>query len=307
MRAREGAGLDLNRFPPPGRAFFAGLSPKGGSAALGVDIGGWEFSVEGLDCSSRERLRERYAAFPAGGSTKPFRVQVLDGEREHFVPPQEVAPGGPHPLTLAWEGPLLLVQSFGFAGWISIDAREGEMALARSEFERVTWCVENFLRVCTAWRAVHEGGVLLHAASLLLEGRAYVFLGASGSGKSTLAATSTKGEVISDDLTLIRRAEPGFQVVGTPFRGTYEGGPPVRGSFPLAGLYRIFQSPSNRVESCPQNHAVPDLLAAAPFVVDQLAREDRILSTLKALDASHPLAYLYFDRSGNFWRALNLG
>lgn len=306
MKAGENAGLDLNRFPPPGRAFFGRLSPKGNDAALGVDIGGLEFSLRGLDPSSREQLREKYAAFPAGGSA-PFVVQVLDGEREHFVPPREVAPGAPHPLSLAWEGPLLLVQSFGFAGWISIETGEGGMALARSDFEHVTWCVENFLRVCTAWRAVREGGVLLHAASLALEGKAYVFLGASGSGKSTLAASSRKGVVISDDLTLVRPAGPGYRVVGTPFRGTYQGGPPVRCSFPLVGLYRIFQSPDNRVEPCPQNHAVPDLLAAAPFVVDQLARGDKILSTLKALDASHPLAYLHFDRSGDFWRALNPG
>ncbi|HEV8376233.1 MAG TPA: hypothetical protein VGR38_08420 [Candidatus Polarisedimenticolia bacterium] len=273
---------------------------------MGVDIGGLEFSLLGLDSATREHLRDRYAAFPAAGSTKPFRVRLLDAGRDHFVPPASVPQGAPHPLTLGWEGPWILVQSFGFAGWISIGTQEGEMALARSEYERVGWCVENFLRVCTAWRAVEEGGALLHAASLVLDGKAYVFMGASGSGKSTLAASSKKGEVISDDLTLIRPSAEGFRVAGTPFRGTYEGGGPIRGSFPLARLYRIFQSPDNRVEPCPRNHAVADLLAAAPFVVDQIGRDDRILLTFKALDDSHPLAYLFFNLGGEFWRALDV-
>ena len=45
-------------------------------------------------------------------------------------------------------------------------------------------------------------------------------------------------------------------------------------------------------------------LAAAPFVVDQLTYDGRILSTLQALDFSHPLAYLYFNLKGDFWTVL---
>jgi hypothetical protein len=49
---------------------------------------------------------------------------------------------------------------------------------------------------------------------------------------------------------------------------------------------------------------VADLLAASPFVVDQLNHDSRILSHLKALDESHPLSYLHFNLEGNFWDAL---
>jgi hypothetical protein len=298
--------LDLNRFSPPPRSFFTHLSARGCAAPIGLDIGGLAFRLNSSDEVLREILGERYAPFLGGDEAKAFQVRLLDARTDHFVPPEVISPGNPHPLSIAWEANVLLVQSFGFAGWIDVKERRGELALGQGEFEKPVWCVENYLRVCTAWRAVEERGALLHAASLALAGKGYIFLGASGSGKSTLAASSRTGEVISDDLTLVRRGADGFCVAGTPFRGTYQGGRPIRDKFPIGGMYRIFKSPLNRVEPCPRNHAVADLLAAAPFVVDQLVHDSRILSNLRALDTAHPLSYLHFNLDGDFWDVLGL-
>jgi hypothetical protein len=297
--------LDLNRYPPPPRSFFSGLSERGSAPSLAIDIGGLVFQLNHPDEVLRESLSGRYSHFLGGDESEAFQIRLLDAGRDHFVAPEVVEWGNPHPLSIGWEGQVLLVQSFGFAGWIEIGGMRGELALGRDEYEKSTWCVENYLRVCTAWRAVEEGGALLHAASLVRKGKGYLFLGASGSGKSTLAATSRSGEVISDDLTLVRRQGGAFHVAGTPFRGTYQGGRPIRDTFPVGDLFRIFKSASNRVEPCPRNHAVADLLAAAPFVVDQLTQDSRILSNLKALEAAHPLSYLHFNLDGNFWDVLD--
>jgi hypothetical protein len=296
--------LGLNRFPPPARSYFTGLAPRGDAAPIGIDIGGLVFRLECADAGLQTTLRSRYLHFLEEDSATGFRVRLLDAAREHFVPPEKAPPDAGHPLSLGWDGEILLMQSFGFAGWVDLDQGTGELALARAEFEKAPWCVENFLRVCTAWRALSEGGVLLHAASIEKDELGYVFLGASGSGKSTLAAISRQGRVVSDDLSLVRRQAGRFVLSGTPFRGTYQGGRPLRGDFPIAGLFRIFQAPQNRVEACPRNHAVADLLAAAPFIVDQLDHGARILHNLKSLDAAHPLAYLYFNLSGDFWEVL---
>lgn len=296
--------MELNRFPPPARSFFEGLQCRGDAVPVGVDIGGLVFQLECADAQLEAELRDRYRHFPGPESEGGFRIRLLDAARRHFVPPDQVSPLARHPLSLGWEGPILLMQSFGFAGWVDLEEGKGELALARAEFEKAPWCVENYLRVCTAWRALREGGVLLHAASLVKNGRGYIFLGASGSGKSTLAAISRDGEVVSDDLSLVRRKHGKFLLSGTPFRGTYQAGVPLRGDFPIAGVFRIFQAPSNRLEPCPRNHAVADLLAAAPFVVDQLNHDERILRNLKSLDDSHPLAYLYFNLAGDFWDVL---
>ncbi len=295
----------LNLHPPPSRRFFDGLSLRGAAGPIGIDIGGWPYRFQGLDGTLREDLAERYRTFtvPPEGEDR-FEVRALDGRVDQFVPPDAGGGGRSHPLSLGWEGGLLLVRSYGFAGWISLGERHGEMALARGGFEKGLWCVENFLRVCTAWRAFEEGGVLLHAASLVRRGSAYLFMGASGSGKSTLAAISREGKVLSDDLSLVRRLPEGFRVAGTPFRGTYQGGEPIRGFFPVGGIYRIFKAGVNRVEACPPSNAVADLLAASPFVVDQIARRPEILDHLRDLNEAHPVAYLQFNLQGDFWDLL---
>ncbi|HEU5182578.1 MAG TPA: hypothetical protein VFW45_17460 [Candidatus Polarisedimenticolia bacterium] len=296
--------MDLNRFPPPPLDFFKTLMPLGQAEPLVVDIGGLAFRLEGADKERAAILKERYAGFLTTRQEETFEVVLLDAEKEHFVRPDEAPVGTGHPLSLAWDGPCLLVQSFGFAGWAAFEERRGAVALARAEYERSAWCVENYLRVVTAWRALREGGALLHAASLVLEGKGYLFMGASGSGKSTLAATSRQGEVLSDDLSLVRFHDDRFMIAGTPFRGTYTGGRKIQGEFPIAGMFRILKSADNRREPVPPGSAVTILLASAPFVVDQIERDGRILENLRRLDAAHPLAYLHFDRSGSFWSAI---
>jgi hypothetical protein len=296
----------LNRYPPPRRSSFAGLSEKGTEDALEVDIGGWSYRFVGLDGSLRASLQIRYGAFLLNAEDAgQFTIRILDGLAENFVPPGSSQRGQPHPLTLDWDGENLLARSYGFTGWLSLAEHEGAIALARGDYEKGPWSVENFLRVCTASRAAREGGALLHAASLMRSGGAFLFMGASGSGKSTLAATSAHGEVISDDLTLIRKLPEGYRVAGTPFRGTHTGGRPVRGFFPIVGMYRIFKAERNRLEECPQRNAVADLLACCPFVVDQLARYPEFLAHLRAIDSAHPLAYLHFNLQGDFWNVLS--
>src|SRR5262249_47672858 len=151
--------------------------------SVAVDIGGLVFHLECADSPLAEALALRFRDFPAASETSGFRVRLLDAAREHFVKPEEAPAGALNPLTLGWEGKVLLTQSYGFAGWADLESRNGAIALARAEFEKSIWCVENYLRVCTAWLALLEGGVLLHAASLVKDGHGHLFIGSSGSGK----------------------------------------------------------------------------------------------------------------------------
>ena len=298
--------MGINRYPPPPRDFFRHLPVRGDAPDLGVEVGSWIYRLEGLDPALRATLDAHYRPFitavPGEGC---HRVRVLEGGVDHFLLPYGNVRPRFHPLTLDWEGDLLKVRSYGFVGWVSIEDSGGEIALSRSEYERGEWSMENYLRVCTAWKAVREGGVLLHGASLVRAGRAWIFMGPSGSGKSTLAAISRMGEVVSDDLTLVRRSPAGFRVEATPFRGTYRGGEPLKGSFPVGGICRILQNKENRVSPCPPDHAVANLLASSPFVVDQMERSPEILTNLKTLTATHPVSYLHFSLDGNFWDVLH--
>ena len=65
--------------------------------------------------------------------------------------------------------------------------------------------IENYLRLVTAYAALSMGGVLFHSAGVVVDGRAYLFVGRSGAGKSTLArlALATGTDILSDDNNLL--------------------------------------------------------------------------------------------------------
>ena len=178
--------------------------------------------------------------------------------------------------------------------------------------------MENVVRVATAWLAIMRGGVLMHSASIVKDGRAYLFFGQSGSGKSTLAALSRRGQVVSDDLTLMLPGAGGaIELVGAPFRGTYTGGAPVTGRYPVTAAFRLRKaalpetpaqsgpSAPSGVEPLKPGMAMAEAIANLPFVVDQLHLRPDLFSRAEKVLSSFPIRQLRFAKQDDsFWDAI---
>jgi hypothetical protein len=145
----------------------------------------------------------------------------------------------------------------------------------------------------------------VHAASAVLDGRGYLFYGESGAGKSTLSACNRRAAVVSDDLSLILPDETGRpQLVGSPFRGTYEGGDPVLGRFPLVAGFRIVQATEARVEHVSRAVAWSGLMANLPFVSDAFPDHPELLERIQQAFTPVPLAHLHFRKDDSYWDAV---
>src|SRR5256885_3293464 len=72
-----------------------------------------------------------------------------------------------------------------------------------------------------SWALLPDVGFLLHAATVLRNGKAYVFFGRSGTGKSTVAALSPLGSVLTDEISLLKRIDGQWHAFGTPFWGEF--------------------------------------------------------------------------------------
>ena len=83
-----------------------------------------------------------------------------------------------------------------------------------------------------------DGGLLLHSAGIVVDGRAIAFFGPSGAGKSTLSAL-VDAPILSDELISIRKTGERFVVEATGVWGELDARPPVEGSFPLAHLVAL--------------------------------------------------------------------
>jgi hypothetical protein len=165
--------------------------------------------------------------------------------------------------------------------------------------------IENYVRSAVAWQAAERGGALVHSASAVLNGKGYLFYGPSGAGKSTLSACNTRASVLSDDLSLVLpRPGGGLDVAGSPFRGTYTGGPPVRGRFPLVAGFRIVQAPQAEVREVPRVRVLTSLIANLPFVDDAFTVRPDLFERFERTFGALTLRHLHFRKDDSYWDAI---
>jgi hypothetical protein len=199
--------------------------------------------------------------------------------------------------------------TYSAAARFSTRGGEGQLLVATPAIEPRERAVENITRIAVAWLAARRGGMLIHAACIERDGRAYVFFGQSGAGKSTLAALSRRGRVLTDDLTLLLPGPGRIEAVGSPFRGTYKGGGPVHGRFPVAAFLRLRRaSPGDppQIEELAEIDAMPAVVANLPFVVDQLHAAPELFTSIESILRSVPIRLLRFHKhDDSYWDAVD--
>jgi hypothetical protein len=148
-----------------------------------------------------------------------------------------------------------------------------------------------------------QRGFLLHAASVMRNGRAYVFTGKSGAGKSTVAALSPKGSVLTDEISLLKFVDGSWQAFGTPFWGEFRAeGANVRA--PIAGLYFLHQATNDHLEEVSTREALRNLLPNILFFSRDREMNESLLYLLGEFVASVPCHKLFFRKDPNFWSVL---
>ena len=154
--------------------------------------------------------------------------------------------------------------------------------------------------------AAERGGVLVHAASAERNGAGYLFYGQSGAGKSTLAACNRSAQIVSDDLSLVLPGADGdLELVGTPFRGTYEEGDPYVGSCRLAAGFRIIQDARAAVRDVPRVQALAELVGNLPFVAEAFGRRPDLFAAVHHAFRNVRLAHLHFRKDDSYWEAID--
>ncbi len=299
------------RGDPPPRAFFEPPRPALGDKTFVLELGELRIRLDRLDAEREAELRERFGAY-APATVSPdadaLRVSVGLEDRAYFVTPPETPELNPVFLGFDADGTVRYM-GYKVAGWIDTKSRSGVLLLAKGGYEPDVRAIENYVRVATAWMAIDLGGALVHAASAVWNGKGYLFYGESGAGKSTLAENDRRAQIVSDDLSLVLPDRGGtLHLVGSPFRGTYDGGPPVHGAFPLAAGYRLVQADEAAVDPVPRARGFAELVGNLPFVAESLVERPDVLTRVQAAFANVPLAHLEFRKGDDsYWDAIAAG
>jgi len=268
-----------------------------GARALAFDLSGIALHLEGVPAASAATLCRDWAAFRIDETERPFlHVEISRVEQAHadpapFDPKSMRAELGRSRATFRMPQGRLELDGSGRA----------RLALASGLGAHEYFTLLNLLRAALAASLPSRGGALVHAAALVVDGRAFALAGAEGSGKSTWAREGEHGgaNIVSDDLILVDREGEAFVVAGAPFRSTHR----VdfrRGRWPLAAI--LFPRHGARPGLAP----VPPLLAQArivanlPFVAEALDRDERLRAVVERLVERVPCRELTFAPDPGF-------
>jgi hypothetical protein len=179
-----------------------------------------------------------------------------------------------------------------------LGARGAEFHGVRHEY-----ALDSLLRILLTMVLLPQRGFLLHGATVVRDGRAYIFFGRSGAGKSTVASLSPEGSVLTDEISLVRYSDGCWQAHGTPFWGEFRAAG-INQLFPIAGLYLLKQAKDDRAEPLALKQALRALLPCVLFFTTEKRAHETLLHTLMGLIEEIPCHRLHFRRNAEFWKVI---
>jgi len=186
-----------------------------------------------------------------------------------------------------------------------LDGATVRLGKDQAEFRRVPheYSLDSLIRILLSKLLLERSGFLLHAATVVVGGRAHVFTGRSGAGKSTVASLSPAGSVLTDEISLLRHMEGRWQAFGTPFWGEFRAGD-MNCSAPVAGIYSLIQANQDRLERLSPREALRVQLPNVLFFSGRREDNDRLLRILAATVEAIPVYHLHFRRHAAFWEVI---
>lgn len=218
-----------------------------------LEIGGIPVRLRTDDGGLRQALRERYEKYlTATASAEPIDMR-LSRAVERF-------PEWETPRASCTKGLWQFGRTDFRAEW-SPDTGSGWIRHVTA----APHTIDAFLRMLYSVLIAGQGGFLVHAASAIRNGKAFVFMGVSGAGKTTMTRLAPPDAApLTDEVSYIRIHEGRYWAFGTPFFGDW-GKAGANLSAPIEAVYQLAQGPANVIEPLAPKDAVRALLRNIMF------------------------------------------
>jgi hypothetical protein len=236
----------------------------------------------------------------------PFRLQISDTRLFGAASARYAAftDAVAEPITIALDGGAALEGApADFAYEFEGAALRSFSSGIRFDGVRNQYALDSLLRVVLSWKLLARRGFLLHAATVVRNGKAYIFTGRSGAGKSTVASLSPEGSVLTDEISLLRREEGVWRAYGTPFWGEFRAAG-SNTSVPVAGIFHLLQAAENRVDTLRPLAILRALLPNVLFFSREAEANRRLLDIVSQAATEIPGYNLAFRKSSAFWEVL---
>jgi hypothetical protein len=163
------------------------------------------------------------------------------------------------------------------------------------------YSLDGALRILHTLLLARREGFLLHAASAMRNGQAFVFFGRSGAGKTTISRLApADATLLTDEVSYVRRDAETYLAYGTPFTGELaKVGENV--SAPIAAVYHLVQAPDNRLALMTPADAVRALLESVLFFAEDAELVKLVFQSVCDLVGRVPVYRLEFVPDRSVW------
>jgi len=166
------------------------------------------------------------------------------------------------------------------------------------------YSIDAVLRILHSLILANDGGFLLHAASVIRRGKAYLFSGVSGAGKTTIAKLApSDGILLTDEISYVRKEDGSYFAYGTPFSGELQRvGENV--AAPIGAIYLLAQGKENRIDAVPRAEAVRALMGNVLFFAEDGALVESLFNSTCECVARVPVSRLTFVPDPRVWELI---
>jgi hypothetical protein len=245
-------------------------------------------------------------------TSSPEFLQILLGRYGDFINPAsqpifemdvEIAlPGAIDPvedLSVRLEGGRWILERGDFRAELDPDLHRGYIRQPASPY-----AIDAAFRILHSLLLAKQGGLLIHAASAVRNGRAFLFTGVSGAGKTTISRLAPPdATLLTDEISYIRREADGYVAYGTPFAGEL-GQPGENVRAPLEAVFLLAKGPKNRIDAVSDADATRALLEGVLFFAQDSLLVERVFDSVCELVKRVPIRRLTFVPDSRVWEVI---
>jgi hypothetical protein len=253
-----------------------------------IAIGGVPIAVRSTDPEFLRILEGRYSGFLDPAATPRVELEV------DLVPPREITDA--EDIAVRFQTAQWLIERSDLRAELEPGLRRGHVVQSSNPY-----ALDTVLRVIHSLVLARTGGLLVHAASGVRNGRAFLFSGVSGAGKTTIASLAPGDTtLLTDEISYLRHDGDGYVAHGTPFAGELAR-PGENVQAPLAAVYFLRQGPKNVIEPLKDSEAVRSLMENVLFFAHDPELVDRIFESACDLVRNVPVRRLTFFNDSRVW------